>query len=223
MDASLPLLQRIPPADRPWVTLSFAQSVDGCIAKTAGQSLLLSCPQSLHLTHQLRSLHQAILVGIGTVLADNPRLNVRHVVGTQPQPIVMDSQLRIPPTSQLLRARPWVYTTMAPLSPRAQALSTAGAVLRALPADSNGRIDLPSMLADLRIAGIQTLMVEGGGQIISSFLQHGLVDQLVLTVAPRWLAGYSALGELQRSVCLQQVCWQRFGVDWVLFAQPEFL
>jgi len=77
---------------RPLVTLSYAQSLDGCIAARPGQPLAVSGPLSLTLTHQLRAAHDAILVGIGTVLADNPRLTVRLVEGQHPQPVVVDSR-----------------------------------------------------------------------------------------------------------------------------------
>src|SRR3989304_8693232 len=76
---------------RPLVTLSYAQSLDGCIAARAGERLALSGPESMRLTHRLRAAQDAILVGIGTVPADNPRLTVHLVQGQDPQPIVLDS------------------------------------------------------------------------------------------------------------------------------------
>jgi riboflavin-specific deaminase-like protein len=81
---------------RPFVTLSYAQSLDGSIADRPGRPLALSGEASMALTHSLRASHEAILVGIGTVLADNPSLNVRLVAGKNPQPIVVDSRLRFP-------------------------------------------------------------------------------------------------------------------------------
>ena len=95
---------------RPLVTLSYAQSLDGCIAARAGERLALSGPESMQLTHQFRAAHNAILVGIGTVLADNPRLTVRLVQGQDPQPVVLDSHLRIPLEASLLHnsRRPWI-------------------------------------------------------------------------------------------------------------------
>ena len=87
---------------RPLVTLSYAQSLDGSIADRPGRPLALSGPQAMALTHGLRAAHEAILVGIGTVLADNPRLNVRLVTGPDPQPVVVDSRLRFPPYANLL-------------------------------------------------------------------------------------------------------------------------
>ena len=86
---------------RPFVTLSYAQSLDGSIADRPGRPLALSGPQAMALTHGLRAAHEAILVGIGTVLADNPRLNVRLVDGPDPQPMVVDSRLRFPPYANL--------------------------------------------------------------------------------------------------------------------------
>ena len=91
---------------RPFVTLTYAQSLDGSIAADPGQPLSLSGPQSLLLTHYLRAAHDAILVGIGTVLADNPLLNVRLVEGKNPQPVIVDSQLRFPLDANLLRRHP---------------------------------------------------------------------------------------------------------------------
>src|SRR5205823_12555295 len=93
-------------SSRPFVTLSYAQSVDGSIAARPGQPLALSGALSMTLTHQLRAAHDAILVGIGTVLADNPRLSVRLVEGKDPQPIVADSRLRLPLSANLLYQHP---------------------------------------------------------------------------------------------------------------------
>src|SRR5690606_10285843 len=99
---------------RPFVTLSYAQSLDGSIAIRSGEPLVLSGPESLCFTHHLRSIHDGILVGIGTVLSDDPQLTVRHCEGESPQPIVLDSQLRIPSTARLCclpDKRCWVLTT----------------------------------------------------------------------------------------------------------------
>ncbi len=101
---------------RPLVTLSYAQSLDGSIADRPGRPLSLSGSQCMTLTHGLRASHDAILVGIGTVLADNPRLNVRLVTGESPQPVIVDSRLRFPPYANLLRhgRAPGSWPTKAP-------------------------------------------------------------------------------------------------------------
>jgi 3,4-dihydroxy 2-butanone 4-phosphate synthase/GTP cyclohydrolase II len=99
--------------DRPRVTLTYAQSLDGSIAARSGRPLPLSGTESRHYTHQLRAAHDAILVGIGTVLNDDPRLNVRLASGAAPRPIVLDSELRCPIDARCLEVsrRPIVITT----------------------------------------------------------------------------------------------------------------
>jgi GTP cyclohydrolase II len=182
---------------RPLVTLSYAQSLDGCIAARPGGPLALSGPESLTLTHQLRAAHDAILVGIGTVLADDPRLNVRLVPGQNPQPVVVDSRLRFPSTARLWQTTPlpWLATTQVD-SPRQQELETKGARVLGLPPSPEGRVDLKALLTQLAEMDINSLMVEGGTGIITSFLAERLVDRLILTIAPVYVGGYHATSTL---------------------------
>ena len=136
---------------RPLVTLTYAQSLDGCISARRGQSTTLSAPQSQRMTHTLRARHDAILVGIGTLLADDPRLNVRLVPGADPQPVILDSYLRTPPGARLLQGqrKPWIFTGQyAPLAAR-HALEAAGARLVYLPLEEQGRLPLPGLLSTL--------------------------------------------------------------------------
>jgi GTP cyclohydrolase II len=189
-----------PSENRPWVTLSYAQSLDGSIAVNRGAPLALSGPESMHLTHQLRAAHDAILVGIGTVLADDPRLTVRLVEGANPQAVVLDSWLRTPPRANLFQrentrimGRPWIATTETADPARERALVKAGARLLKIPLDEEGRIDLGELLGCLAGLGISTLMVEGGAGVIESFLKARLVDFLVLTIAPIMVGGLNAI------------------------------
>ncbi len=187
------------PNGRPFVTLSYAQSVDGSITRQRGQPLALSGTESLTLTHQLRTSHDAILVGIGTVLADDPRLTVRLVAGPDPQPVIVDSQLRLPLTARLLTEhprKPMVATTETADPQKTAALQDAGATVIRLPATANGQVSLPALLACLDKHGIRSLMVEGGANIITSFLAEQLVDRLVITVAPLLVGGLNAVGNL---------------------------
>jgi diaminohydroxyphosphoribosylaminopyrimidine deaminase / 5-amino-6-(5-phosphoribosylamino)uracil reductase len=187
-------------AKRPFVTLSYAQSWDGSISMSAGEALALSGSESCLLTHQLRSFHQGILVGIGTVLADDPQLTVRHCAGASPQPIVLDSHLRMPPTARLcLREdKPcWVLTN-------ADHRGVLGEAVEVIPLGGSGRIDLDSALAALWQRGIKSLMVEGGGEVITAFLQAQLADVLVLTIAPTLVGGYKGVGNLEKT-CKSQL------------------
>jgi 3,4-dihydroxy 2-butanone 4-phosphate synthase/GTP cyclohydrolase II len=188
-----------PQVHRPFVTLSYAQSLDGSITTRRGHSMTISSSQSLNLTHRLRAGHDAILVGVGTVLADNPRLTVRLAEGQDPQPIIVDSQLRFPLNARLLQhrsRRPWIATTEAAADDRQRALEAAGACILRLPANCNDQVDLKALLARLAESGINSLMVEGGARVITSFLAARLVDRLVITVAPLLVGGLSAVGDL---------------------------
>ncbi len=183
-------------AARPHVSLCYAQSWDGSITTSPGETLALSSEAGLRLTHQLRSLHDGILVGIGTVLADNPRLTVRAWEGRDPQPIVLDSQLRMPASSELCqRAEPhcWVLTT-----PEADG-ERSDCDLIVVPGDEAGHVNLELALAALYERGIRNLMVEGGAAVITAFLQAGLADAIVLTVAPVLIGGYNAFDRLDNS------------------------
>lgn len=182
--------------------MSYAQSLDGCISARAGEALALSGGQSLTLTHQLRASHDAILVGIGTVLSDNPQLTVRRVRGNNPRPIVVDSRLRLPLDCKLLNNNsraPLIVTRQKPNPKRRKALEGAGAEVMSLPANARGQVNLAAMLNRLAEIGIKSLMVEGGARIITNFLLERLADYIVLTVAPVLVGGLRAVSDLGQS------------------------
>lgn len=178
----------------PFVTVSYAQSIDGTIAAPSGAPLTISGETSLTFTHLLRTSHDAILVGIGTVLADNPRLTVRLVEGAQPQPIILDSKLRTPPDARCLTGpRPaWVAATAVDFAQRA-AIEAAGGRVFHVPPDAQGQVDLLALLQTLAANGIRTLMVEGGATVIQRFLQQRLANSAVITIAPRFIGGLRVL------------------------------
>jgi len=214
---------------RPFVTLSYAQSLDGSIAARPGRPMALSGSKSMALTHGLRAAHDAILVGIGTLLADNPRLNVRLVEGKDPQPIVVDSRLRFPAYANLLRncRAPWIATSEDADRERQTALEHIGARVLRLPTGANGWVDLAALLERLGEMGVDSLMVEGGAQIITSFLAARLVNQVVLTIAPVLVGGLRVmdyLGQAQANCFprLRRVSYQRLGEDLVLRGEPHW-
>jgi 3,4-dihydroxy 2-butanone 4-phosphate synthase/GTP cyclohydrolase II len=206
------------PPDRPLVTLSYAQSLDGSLAAERGKPYPLSSPQSRQLTHQLRAAHDAIVVGIGTVLADDPQLNVRFAPGEHPQPVILDSKLRTPAKARVFSGekKPWIFASSLAGQEAMQQLVGRGARLERQ--DTYGKVDLPAGLARLQEWGVSSVMVEGGGEVLASFLSQGLADRLVLTIAPQFLGGYR-LPLLGKFPALVNVQVHLSGPDVILLAE----
>ena len=186
------ILDARPRYGRVQVNLCYAQSLDGSLTARPGEPTALSGPESSAFTHRLRAAHDAILVGVGTVLADDPRLTVRLVEGDNPQPVILDSHLRTPTQAYLLAEHPcpaWIATTLGAVRDRKSELPASGVRLLPLPEDEAGRVALPALLDRLGELGIGRLMVEGGAQVLTSFLAHKLADQVILTIAPRFTGG----------------------------------
>lgn len=183
---------------RPHVTLTFAQSQDGKIAGAGKTQLALSGSESMLMTHKLRTLHDGILVGIGTVLNDNPQLNARLLsqpppVSQLPRPIVLDSSLRMPADSKLIRnynagvgRQPLVLASNAASAGRRKVLEDAGVeIIQVSHEESNVLPDWKTLLKYIHEAGIHRLMVEGGAAVIDSLMrQPQLIDALLVTIAP---------------------------------------
>lgn len=185
----------------PRVTVHYAQSLDGRIATCTGDSQWIGGPASLRLAHQLRAEHAAVLVGVGTALADDPRLTVRLVEGRSPVRIVLDSRLRLPMTSNLLvdgAAPTCVATTPAAAAERVAAIRAHGVDVLVVEPDDRGQVDLRRLLACLgQDRGIDSVLIEGGGSVITSALREGLVERLVVCIAARLIgSGVAAVGDL---------------------------
>ncbi|NOK58925.1 MAG: GTP cyclohydrolase II [Chloroflexi bacterium AL-W] len=177
-------------SSHPYVTISYAQSLDGCLTLQQGHMSPVSSQASLVITHELRAAHDAILIGINTVLSDDPSLTVRLVKGENPQPVILDSQLRFPPNAKLAShpSGVWLATT--------QHISNHPHTILTMPADEAGQVDLHALLDELGRRRIQSLMVEGGTRVISSFLRQRLVNRVVVTIAPVFAGGYHAVQNL---------------------------
>ena len=215
--------------DRPFVLISYAQSIDGSIATLDRRPIQLSGPASMVLTHRLRSIFDAILVGIGTVLADDPQLDARLVQGRNPQPVVLDTHLRIPAECRLLR-RPdrasLLASSEAASETRADILTRTGAVILGCPLDGHGRIDIRQLMHILHGRGIHSLMVEGGARVITSFINAGLGDLFIITISPALIGGLRVVEDHNGSplsrVNLADIHYERMEDDSILWARPDW-
>jgi GTP cyclohydrolase II len=186
------------PVWRPYVVLKYAQTVDGRIATRRGDARWISSEAERRISHGLRAACDAVLVGVGTVIVDDPQLTVRMVPGSSPLRVVLDSTLRLPPTARLLdnEAGTIVITTEHSSDERRSALRARAVGVHVVDAGPRG-VDLASALRALRELGVASLLVEGGGRVITSFFAEKLVDRLVLGIAPTIMGtGIDAVGDL---------------------------
>ncbi|SJZ30864.1 bifunctional diaminohydroxyphosphoribosylaminopyrimidine deaminase/5-amino-6-(5-phosphoribosylamino)uracil reductase RibD [Selenihalanaerobacter shriftii] len=185
--------------EQPFVILKNAMTLDGKIATKTGDAKWISGPESRKYVHRLRDELDGILVGIGTVLADNPRLTTRlpEEKGTDPTRIVLDSKLRIPLDYNLVtqksEAKTIVATTKEANRQKIDKLEELGVEVLIISADSQGRVDLESLLKELGKLDIVSLLIEGGSQISEAFLFSKLVNKVLYFVAPKIIGGRDAI------------------------------
>jgi riboflavin-specific deaminase-like protein len=215
--------------ERPFVLVSYAQSIDGSIATHDRQPLRISGQSSMVLTHQLRSLFDAILIGIDTVLADNPQLTVRLAHGRNPQPVVLDTHLRIPVESRLLQrldCGSWLASVTENSERRAGPLTRRGATILPCQLDEHGQIDIRQLMGILHGRGICSLMVEGGAKVITSFIRAELVDLFVITISPTVIGGLRVVDGHNDSpfsrLNLADIHYERLEDDLILWARPSW-
>lgn len=182
---------------RPLVTLKSGLSLDGRIATASGASRWITSPASRREAHRLRAEHDAVLVGIGTALADAPRLDARAGGAgvRQPARVVLDSGLKLDPHAPMVRARGGGEILVYALhggDARARRLESAGVRIVEVHRGPGG-VDLGDVLADLASRGIHSVLVEGGSRVAWSFLRAGLADRIVWYLAPRILGGERAV------------------------------
>jgi diaminohydroxyphosphoribosylaminopyrimidine deaminase / 5-amino-6-(5-phosphoribosylamino)uracil reductase len=177
---------------RPFVLLKAAVTLDGRIATASGRSKWITSPSQRRQARWLRRLHDAVLVGVGTALADDPLLLPSPRTRRPFTRIVLDSRLRLPATGRLARTAarraPVLVVSCAPAPERRRPLEAAGVEVITVPA-VKGRVSLPAALEALSARGLTSLIVEGGGEVLGSFLEHRLADQVALFRAPLLLGG----------------------------------
>ena len=187
-----------PRDDRPYVVLKYAQTLDGRIATSTGDSKWISGEDERRISHALRAACDGVLVGVGTVLQDDPELTVRMVPGASPMRVVVDSKLQLPEAAKVLShdAPTTVFTSELSAPERRDELRAAGVRVEVIDRTADG-IDLAEALAVLRASGTESLLVEGGAKVITSLLGTGLVDRIIVAVAPVLIGeGIEAVGPL---------------------------
>ncbi len=182
------------------VTLKLATSLDGRIATAAGESRWITGPEARAEVHRLRAAGDAVLVGVGTALADDPELTVRleGFHGPQPSRVVLDSRLRTPPTSKLVQTARAIPTYIVCVDGDDTELARAGVKVIRVKAGLEGRPDVDAALAALQAEGLRRLLLEGGGQAAASFLRAGRVERIEWFSAPMILGaeGRPGIGEM---------------------------
>ena len=216
----------------PWVRMKMAASLDGTTALPNGESQWITSSAARADGHAWRARACAVLTGIGTVLEDNPRLDVRDVATPrQPHVVVVDSQLQTPPDARLLIAGRACYIYCAApndtaFQARKQALESQGAVVVELP-NAHNKVDLSAMLADLASKGVNELHVEAGSKLNGSFIREGLVDEMLVYLAPCMLgeglamAHFGPLTQLDQGLSLDFKSVEKIGPDVRILARVK--
>jgi len=207
----------------PFVILKVAATLDGKIATREGDSKWISGETSRRFVHRMRNQVDGVVVGIGTVLKDDPQLTARIKKGRDPYRVILDSELRIPEEAKVIGNAPWktiIATTELSDKDKIERLEKKG--VRVLIIDSkNGRVDLKTCLSKLGGIGMMSLLVEGGSQVNGSFLDEGLIDKILLFLSPKLIGDREALGifggsrkaTLQEAIPLNELRVRRMGED----------
>lgn len=226
---------------RPFVTLTYASSLDAALTLVPGQQTWLSGPQSTAMTHYLRSKHDAILVGVGTAIAANPSLNCRlaDTENSQLQPVIIDPSGRwhMDQSSSVIRAyengngkAPWIVTSTEPSRHNRELLDRIGGRFLIMErTDERGQISWTEIMAALHRQCIRSVMVEGGANVINSLLSpenKHLLDSVIVCIAPMWFGHGSASAIPSRDgvtstntlARLHDIKWHQLGDDAILCA-----
>ncbi|MEW6523616.1 MAG: bifunctional diaminohydroxyphosphoribosylaminopyrimidine deaminase/5-amino-6-(5-phosphoribosylamino)uracil reductase RibD [Bacillota bacterium] len=216
----------------PFSVLKAAVSLDGKIATRTGQSKWITGEEARQAARRLRGVYDAVLVGVNTVLADDPLLTARTSGSREPARVILDSSARTPPSARVL-GQPGctlIAVTDQAWRDKIRELEDAGAEVLVLARDSSGTgVDLRHLMSELAARNITSVLVEGGSRVHGSMLAEGLVDKVVWFVAPLIIGGHTAPGavggkgpaHLQEALRLRELVITRYGEDLCIQAYPE--
>jgi diaminohydroxyphosphoribosylaminopyrimidine deaminase/5-amino-6-(5-phosphoribosylamino)uracil reductase len=214
----------------PFVILKSAMTLDGKTATESGDSKWITNDMSRRYVHKLRAMVDAVMVGGGTILADDPQLTCRIAGGKDPIRIIVDSALTIPFNSQVLHLNSparTVIATVAANGPKAEKLSECGVEILQC-GERSGRVDLRDLCGRLGRMGVQSVLLEGGHTLAGEFLRSGLIDKFFFFYAPKILGGAGpglfagdGAGKMMDAIKLRNLKIRRFGEDLLIEGYPE--
>jgi diaminohydroxyphosphoribosylaminopyrimidine deaminase/5-amino-6-(5-phosphoribosylamino)uracil reductase len=226
---NLPFIKHIT-TGTPYVTYKCAMTLDGNIATVTGDSRWISCEESRKYVHTMRSRMDAIMVGVDTIIADNPHLTVRHVRGKDPLRVIVDTRLRTPESVNVLSGQLSAGTIIATTesNPRVHLRYLKLGATIVVCDNYDGRVSMKDLLPKLGAMGIQSILLEGGSHLAGSMLQLGLIDELVIFVAPKIIGsnGFApftlqGITNMAQAIKLDFTDVYRIGSDIVVTARPE--
>ena len=210
---------------KPYITIKIAQTLDGKIATPNGNSKWITSEKSRRMVHRMRKENDAVLVGAGTVIHDNPELTVRFGQGKGGKRIVLDSKLRIPVDSKVLHLpdseNTIIATTSAATEGKIEKLKELGIVIWKLKSESNGNVSLAALFKKMNQEEIQSVLVEGGKAIFTSFLLSGETDKLVVFLAPKVFGnGIGSFDDLgiqnpNDAILFKNMKWRKLGNEMI--------
>lgn len=208
----------------PFVTLKLASTLDGRIATSRGESRWITGQEARGCVHRLRAINDAVMVGVSTVLKDDPELTVRLARGRDPLRVVLDSTLRIPLRAKVFKkgARLLIFTTSGAGMAKASMVVEEGAEVITVPVSKDG-VDIKRVLKELGKRGVASVLVEGGGRVAASLIKKRLADKLVLFISPMALGsdglpsiGPLGINRLKDAPRLERMAVRKIGHDIVL-------
>jgi diaminohydroxyphosphoribosylaminopyrimidine deaminase/5-amino-6-(5-phosphoribosylamino)uracil reductase len=223
---------------KPFITLKIAQTLDGKIATTQGDSKWISNEQSRSFVRKLRKEYDAVLVGVQTVIQDDPELTVRNKAGkrdrrSSPRRIVLDSRLRIPKNSRILKLEDPDFTIAATTRKSAHSqrkfLENLGVRVWVLDHERSGKVSIPSLLKKMADEKIASVLVEGGADVFTSFLHAGEVDRIIVFTAPTFFGqGVLPFRDLgvrfaEEAIGFKHFIWKRLGSDMMFCGEKPCL
>lgn len=222
------------PQTQTHVTLAWAQSVDGCISQSSGAQLAISCAETKHLTHYIRSMHQAIVIGVGTAIADDPKLNCRIPGAQQPRPIVVDPHSRWVFSSKSRMAvevdsdralAPWLLVQKKTVLNAVTQATVDRLHGKVIPIDALVPWSWKLLIEVIKSHNVHRIMIEGGAMVINDALKERVADALIVTIAPLFVGSSGVLVSptINALEWVTNPSWQQFGQDAVFAGQPKML